>query len=350
MGIPFPIDVLDDAEDAFLRVDGPQGAVLGDPQLGQVVANEVGTDHGGGGLPAAAGRSTRKEREPSFRTAQAGDEHVLGDLPAPPVVGGQIDGEAVIAFLQEQGVSGVGAEHAVGRQPAAVHEHPGQRQVLASVRPLAVHVGEEHPSALDLPIEALVSVEEQEVGAVHDVRRTGDFQRGDRRCRAKGSPAVKPDQHGLAAHDPAHVQLHVLMGLGAQQMPGQYADLVAGVDDVIGTVDDAPLLVRQVEVNGVVLHRELPLFILLEAQSADPAEVFGRAAVDEYPVGPAHGDGIGDLEQRLLAGDRRDLGQVRGVHGPLEHRPGFARGAYASDLGKDVASLLEFQHGLRSPP
>jgi hypothetical protein len=59
-GSPFAVHVGDDAEDALLGVDRPAGAVLGDPHLREVVADEVGAGHGGGGLAAAARAPRRR--------------------------------------------------------------------------------------------------------------------------------------------------------------------------------------------------------------------------------------------------------------------------------------------------
>ena len=60
VGVAFQVDVLDDAENADFRVDRPQGSVLFDPHLGQIVADEIAADHGGGGLAAARGRRAGK--------------------------------------------------------------------------------------------------------------------------------------------------------------------------------------------------------------------------------------------------------------------------------------------------
>ena len=173
--IVLPLDVPHDAKDALLRVDAAQRAILGDPQLGQVVANEIGAHHGRRGLATARGSRAGKVGFSATGAGQASDEHVLRDLVLPLVVGRHIDREAMIALFHQQCVARIGAEHREGGQPAAVHKHTRVRQILRTVRPLAVNVGKEKAHALDLRIEPAVDVPVQDVGRVHDVGRGGDL-------------------------------------------------------------------------------------------------------------------------------------------------------------------------------
>ena len=94
--------IVEDAvsEDADLRIDSADCAVIGNPHLSQVVADEVRADHRGGGL-AATGRSCAGEVSyTAARTGHARNEHMLGKLLFFPVIGDQVDGKAVVPFLQ----------------------------------------------------------------------------------------------------------------------------------------------------------------------------------------------------------------------------------------------------------
>lgn len=53
VGVAFPVDILYDTKNPFFRIDCPKNAVFIYPELGEVVADEVGPDHGGGGLSAS---------------------------------------------------------------------------------------------------------------------------------------------------------------------------------------------------------------------------------------------------------------------------------------------------------
>ena len=76
-GVAFQIDILDDPEDALLRVYGAESTVGGNPELGQVVPDEISPDHGRRRLAATGRRRTGEEGLSPARSGHAGDEHML---------------------------------------------------------------------------------------------------------------------------------------------------------------------------------------------------------------------------------------------------------------------------------
>jgi len=149
-GVAFVVHILNNAEDADLGIDGPKCSIVCDPHLGQVIADEVGPDHGRGGLATTAWRRAGEESHAAARPAQSGDEHMLGELALLAVVCAEVHGKAVIALLEQQCIAGVRAEQGKGGQPASIHEHPGVGQILSAVWPFAVNVGEEDPGPFHL--------------------------------------------------------------------------------------------------------------------------------------------------------------------------------------------------------
>ena len=344
VGVAFLVDVGDDAEDADLRVDRPQGAVVADPHLGKVVADEIAAHHGRGGLAAARGGGAGEIGGAAVRAGHAGDEHVLGQFLAVVPVDGRVRGEAVVALLHQERVAGVGAEGGEGGLPAAVHVDPGLWDVLGTVGPLGVDVGEELAATGHLGVEVGEAVAVEEFGRVEHVGGAGDLDGRNGGPGPHRAAAVEADEHGHAAHDAAHVLAHVGVGRIAQLLLGERGDLLVGVGDVEGLIDHAPLVLGQVEVDGVVGHGELRLLALVQTQGPHHGTVRLGAGVDEHPLRVAHGDGVGDLEQRLLVGDRAQPGAMFSVEPSGEQLPRFVDGGNAANRRQDIHTFSEIQH------
>ena len=137
---------------------------------------------------------------------------------------------------------------------------------------------------------------------------------------------------------------HVGVGRIAQLLLGERGDLLVGVGDVEGLIDHAPLVLGQVEVDGVVGHGELRLFALVQTQGPHHGTVRLGAGVDEHPLRVAHGDGVGDLEQRLLVGDRAQPGAMFRVEPSGEQLPRFVDGGNAANRRQDIHTFSEIQH------
>ena len=344
VGVAFLVDVGDDAEDADLRVDRPQGAIVTDPHLGEVVADEIAAHHGRGGLAAARGCGTGEVGGAAVRAGHAGDEHVLGQFLAVVPVDGRVRGEAVVALLHQERVAGIGAEGGEGGLPAAVHVDAGLGDVLGAVGSLGVDVGEELAAAGDLGVEVGEAVAVEEFRRVEHVGGTGDLDGRDGGPGPHRAAAVEADEHGHAAHDAAHVLAHVGVGLVAQFLLGQRGHLLVRVGDVEGLVDHAALVLGQVEVDGVAGHGELGLLAFFQAQGPHRGAVRLAAGKDEHPLRVAHGDGVGDLEQRLLVGDRAQPGEMLRVEPSGEQLPCLGDGGNPANRRQDINAFSEIQH------
>ena len=117
VGIALPVDVFDNAEDAFFRVDGAHRAVFGYPHLREVVTDETVPRHRRRSFAAAARGRSAEEGRAAARTVEAGNEHVFRELFAGMEIGGEVDRKAVVPLLHEKGVPGVCAVHRVGGEP-----------------------------------------------------------------------------------------------------------------------------------------------------------------------------------------------------------------------------------------
>ncbi len=344
VGIAVPVDVVDDAEDPLLRVDGSQRTIVRQPHLGEIVSHEPIAGHGGGGLAASTGSGTTEIGYSSARSVEPGDEHVLGELLTRPEIGREIDGESVVPLLHEQGISGIGAEHRVGGEPRAIHKDSGMRKILNPPRTLRVEVGEEEPGFLDLLVKGRVRIPVEHVRAVHDIGGARDLD-----CRNGGRGTRRPtiekaDEQYLACHHADHFVLDVGVGVVAQYFLGEHADLLVGVDDVEGPVDDARLLLGEVEVDGVIGHGQRALFTLGDAQLADGLQIGLAPTVDHHPIRTAHRNRVGDFEKRLLGGDSLELCQLGLTHFRLEKRPGVVYRLNTTDALEDFRPLAEFKH------
>ena len=307
MGIAFAIDVLDNTEDALLRVYGTEHATSIDPELRQVVADEVAADHGGGGLAASGRGCAGKKGLAAIGAGHAGNEHVLGELFFDFIICGVIDAEAMVAFLEQQGVAGIGAEGGEGGLPASVHEDAGIGYVLGAVRTFRVDIGEEEPGPGHLGVEVGEAVAVEEFCRVEHVAGRGNLDGGNGCLGPHRSAAVEADDHGHAAHDAGHEFLDVVDGFAAQHRLGQGTHLLAGVDDIVRLVDQARLILGKVEMDSVTLFGQLALLTFFEGVVADPLHILCAAGVDEDAVRPAHGDGVGDLDKGILVDDPRQF-------------------------------------------
>ena len=207
-----------------------------------------------------------------------------------------------------------------------------------------MEVGKEKPGVLDLLVEGVVGVPVQQVGAVHDVGRTRDLQRRDR-CRCTGGTAVEEThEHDFARHDSREVVLDVLVAFVAKDLFGQRADLLVRVDDVEGPIDDPSLLLGQVEVDRMVLHREGFFLAFIDAHLPDRDPVRVVTGVDHHAVRLAQSDGVGDLEERALGGDLLELGQFGFAHLLPKEAPGLVHVVDATDVRKNLSTFFEFKH------
>ena len=96
-----PVDVFDDAENAVFRIDAADGAVIVNPDLSQIIADEFRADHGRRRFTAAAGRGACKKGNPAARTRNTGNKHVLGQFLAPAEIGGPVHGKAVVSLFSK---------------------------------------------------------------------------------------------------------------------------------------------------------------------------------------------------------------------------------------------------------
>ena len=198
---------------------------------------------------------------------------------------------------------------------------------------------EKHARSLDFRVELVVRVAIEDVGAVHHIGRAGDLQRRDRGLGSDGPPRIKSHQHRHPFHDADHILLHVVVGRVPLDFLGQHADIFARIDDVEGAIDDAGLLFGQVEMDGVVGHLQRLFFLALQAELPHPLDIFGRSGVDEDVVRVAHGNGIGDGQQRFLVRDPRQLRLIFRVQPLSEQGLGLIQGVNAADIGQDVDAL-----------
>jgi len=160
------VDILDDAEDAELGVDGADVAFGVQPDLCEVVADEGGAGHGGGGLAATGGGCAIDPDDGAVVHGDAGDEHVLGEAFAAVAVDGVVVGEAVVPFLDEGAVAEEGDVPGPGFLVFAVGEDVGGGCIQISLR---VGVGHEEADEVDLFLEAFGGAAVEEVLLVEEV-------------------------------------------------------------------------------------------------------------------------------------------------------------------------------------
>ena len=186
------------------------------------------------------------------------------------------------------------------------------------------------PALRTSAVEIFERVPIEDVGAVQHVGGAGDHESGDGSLRPDGTAAVEPHEHGLALHDPDHGGSDIVQGFRAEHLLGQDADFLSLVGDVEGLVNHAALVLGEVEVQRVVLHRQGALLPGLEAYTAAFLRILRGGADDKNPIGSAHCSGVCYPDERVGAGDPPDLPEARLVHGPLEDRAGLLRGADSS--------------------
>ena len=313
-GIPVPVDVFHDPEDAGFRIDRADRAVLGDPHLRQIITHEPAAGHGRGGLAAPTrGRAGKPSHTPP-RPFDPGDKHVLREFHARVFVDGLVHRKAMVAFFEQQGVAGVGAVAAVGRPKASVHEHTGLGQVLGPVQAFAVEIGVEMAAADHLAIESLECVAVEDLGAVGDIGRTADFQGGIGYRRADRPPHVETDHHGFVAHDARHPMADFLQGLVTQLFERQGRYFLIGIHDIERAVDDAALLFFEIEMDRVLRHGQLLFLAFFQRMLPYPLPVGVRTGVDENGRRVAQRDGIRDLDQDLRGLNPADAGVLFGIH------------------------------------
>ena len=105
--------------------------------------------------------------------------------------------------------------------PAPIHIDAGLGHVFRAVAAFGVQVGEELAAAGDLLVEVGVAVAVEQAGGVHDIGGAGHLDGRDGGVRSYRPADVEAHEHGFAAHNAAHVLLHVVMGFLAWFFFGQ---------------------------------------------------------------------------------------------------------------------------------
>ena len=168
-GIAFEIDIFDDPENSFFRIDSSQCAIFGDPELGKIVTDEIRTDHRRCGFAATGRRCTGKKGLSAVGSGHAGYKHMFRELLLNLVIGAIVNTETVIPLFQQERVSGVCAEGGKGCHPASVHENPGIGDIFWRVFTFRMNIGEEKPGPFNLGIELFKTVPIENFGRMKDV-------------------------------------------------------------------------------------------------------------------------------------------------------------------------------------
>jgi hypothetical protein len=166
MWITFPIYIFNNTENAAFRIYGTDGAVFIDPHLRQIVPDKVVAGHGCGCFPASAGSGAGTPRDAVAGPIDTGYKHMFGQLIAPVLIHGLVNGKPVISFFQQQRVSGVRAIKAVGGLITSIHKYPCVGQVFGPVQTFAVNIGVEMPQAVHLFVKIGKSVSVKDFRAV----------------------------------------------------------------------------------------------------------------------------------------------------------------------------------------
>ncbi len=134
------------------------------------------------------------------------------------------------------------------------------------------------------------------------------------------------------------------MGVVAQDLLGEHADLLVRVDDVEGPVDDPRLLLGEIEVDRVIGHGQRALFALGDAQLANGLQIGLAPAVDHHPIRTADRNRVGDLEKRLFGGDLLEFRQLGLTHFCSKKRPRVVHRLDTADIYEDLSPLAELKH------
>jgi hypothetical protein len=218
---------------------------------------------------------------------------VLGE-PAFPV--GLADGQAQGEFLEPDGVPGVlGVD--------AVDDFVVEVDVDALIIDIGADAVDESSGGVqDAEIllgitegfELLVPGTVEEVLAVSDIEGVGHLDAGDGEDGAGGAEAEKADDHLAAGHAVFEVAADLGETFFAVGRVDVLSEVEAGLEEVLGDLLVASLVVGTVEMTRMARGDEGFLLGGLDGLGADVADVLRGVARDEDGGGPAELDGVGD--------------------------------------------------------
>ena len=113
---------------------------------------------------------------------------------------------------------------------------------------------------------------------MQDIRGTADFHSRIGSRGADRTAKVKSDHHGFALHDSGHVCADVLCAFGAQNGLSQRTHFLAFIDNIKGLVNEARLVLRQIEMDGMTVFGKLSLFAFAQGYFLDLLDILFAAA------------------------------------------------------------------------
>ena len=137
-----------------------------------------------------------------------------------------------------------------------------------------------------------------------NIGRAGNFNRWIGCRRPHRTAQIKTDNHGFSPHDARHFILDIFESIAAVHQFSQRIDLFTLIVNIKRAIDDSPLFVFEIIMDGMILHGQLRLLAFFNGQVSDKLPVFIRSRIDKHTVRIAKHDCVGNFPQNRLILDQ----------------------------------------------